>query len=129
MKDLFNENGELLNENFILNKLCTKTDWIREVMTLKKVFCNLVMKFDTDGYKYVNTQNIYLNGVVIGNGTYQLNSLRVKDFYNTLLLRPHTEHMWQTLTDTKFSEIEWQNIYKRNYKTQLKNLRSSNIKF
>ena len=28
--------------------------------------------------------------------------------------------MWQTLTDTKFSKIEWQNIYKRNYKTQLK---------
>ena len=78
------------------------------------------MKFDTDGYKYRNTRN----GVVIGNSTYQLNSLRVKDFYNTLLLRnfsrPHTKHMWQTLTDTKFSKIEWQNIYKRNYETHLK---------
>ena len=28
--------------------------------------------------------------------------------------------MWQTLIHTNFSKIEWQNIYKRNYKTQLK---------
>ena len=60
VKDFFHENGELLNENFIWSKLIRLDQRGHDA---KNVFHNLVMKFDTDGYKYINTQNIYLKMV------------------------------------------------------------------
>ena len=120
VKDLLNENGELLNEAFILSVLQTKNDWIREIMSLKKVFRKLVKKFDTKSWKYTNTENIYMHDVAIGNNMYALNCLKAKTFYSALLMknysRPYTQHMWEQLTNTKFSRIEWQNIYVSNAK-------------
>ena len=89
-------------------------------MSLKKVFRKLVKKFDTKSWKYTNTENIYMHDVAIGNNMYARNCLKAKTFYSALLMknysRPYTEHMWEQLTNTKFSRIEWQNIYVSNAK-------------
>ena len=56
VKDLFNDDGTFVNEQYVFQKLSCKTNWISEFVIVKKCICKLAKKFDSKCCKYINAK-------------------------------------------------------------------------
>ena len=82
VKDLFNDDGTFVNEQYVFQKLSCKTNWINEFVIVKKCICKLAKKFDSKCCKYVNKISLERR-VMLGNSLYDLKDINTKLCYNT----------------------------------------------
>ena len=94
VKDLFDIQGNFHNEGFILSKIPSKRDWIREYTTVKRVLKPYLALFNTSLANFVNIKKT--NDILFYNKnknvTVPLLTLKSNDIYHTLILKIATRH-------------------------------------
>ena len=119
VKDLFDIQGNFHNEGFILSKIPSKRDWIREYTTVKRVLKPYLALFNTSLANFVNIKKT--NDILFYNKnknvTVPLLTLKSNDIYHTLILKIATRHYmeknWCSKFDKKFNHDDWRLIYRR----------------
>jgi len=116
VKDLYNEEGQFVNESYIIAKLAVKTNWMIEYLTVKKTIDRLSTNFDMNLCKYVNIiEEKSECTVVIDNHIYNVKDLSSKMLYEFLInrkcVRPYLEKYWSKLFKIDFIHSDWENIY------------------
>ena len=119
VKDLFDMQGNFHNEGFILSKIPSKRDWIREYTIVKRVLKPYLALFNTSLANFVNIKNT--NDILFYNKnknvTVPLLTLKSNDIYHNLILKIATRHYmeknWCPKFDKKFNHDDWRLIYRR----------------
>ena len=126
VKDLFNDDGTFVKEQYVFQKLSCKTNWISEFVIVKTCICKLAKKFDSKCCKYINAKISLERRVMLGNSLYDLKDINTKLCYNTLVnkkfIKPYTEKMWQNKTSVELLRMDWISIYTTNLKLQPRKL-------
>ena len=117
VKDLFDIQGNFHNEGFILSKIPSKRDWIREYTIVKRVLKPYLALFNTSVANFVNIKRT--NDILFynKNKNVPLLTLKSNDIYYNLILkiatRHHMEKNWCSKFDKKFNNDDWRLIYRR----------------
>ena len=110
VKDLYDENGIFITENYIINTLKDKSNWIAEYYIIKSIFKNYEKCFDTSLAKFVNVKSSVCN----------IPQTCSKDFYKKLVQtkskRHYMEKRWNIIFNKDYCQNDWANIYKRKIK-------------
>ncbi len=110
VKDLFDQNGHLLNEQQILDILINKTNWISEYSKVKKMFKKIINHFDTKNAVYVKIRNIWT--LLHNNSWYCMKTQRSTFYYNILVDKKFVKNYMEDTWAREFNiDINWQNIY------------------
>ena len=113
VKDLFDENGSFVSENYVLSKLTSKRNWMVEYLNLKKSILKIVTKynFNTDLSKYININNNSNHFIFDGKNKVSILNIKSKLFYNILLNKKITPHYmkkrWQCIFEIKLLDEDW----------------------
>ena len=122
VKDLFDQNGHFISEDYILNVLKNTKNWIVEYLTIKNIIYKMVKKnkFDTKPSKFIQESaciktHLYSNGKIL-----DPQDICSKDIYNILLNKkyekPYIENMWQRELSNELNTIDWNVVYVQNSK-------------
>ena len=121
VKDLFQENGDWIEEKHLLESLDNTSNWMVEYMTLKKSIGKILKNIDTKIVKYIQkpiTQNL---SFYIKDRTIDPFFIKSYEIYNALLNKkfekPYTEKMWEKKLGIKLFNKEWNHIYSYNMKS------------
>ena len=124
VKDLFDGDGKWVSENYVFNRLTRKQNWMSEYTILRKVISNIAKNFDPKCCKYINVAKTYSRKVILGNSVFDLSSINATILYDVLItkkfIKPYTENMWQSETETIISRNDWHIVYNMNTKLQYK---------
>jgi hypothetical protein len=115
IKDLYDENGVLLADNVIYNRLSDKRNWMSELSIVRKVIGKSGLSFsDMSIAKHVNIQNDNIT-FVINNKRHCIQNQKCKFFYKTIVdkksTRPYVERSWEKEMCMKLTSSEWCDVY------------------
>ncbi len=114
VKDLYDENGVMLKDGDIYNKLEKRQNWMTEVIIVKRLIGKYERKYnDMSVAKGVNVkEKVYF---VICNKIYEACEQRSKFFYNALVtkkcMRTHVEKIWERELGLEYEVHDWENVY------------------
>jgi len=119
VKDLYDKNGNFMNETVLQQKLCNKTNWIAEYTSVKQAVGLYKNTFNTEMAEYTNITTFkYL---VHNNKCYDVMNMKSKQFYDILInkkiIRSHMESVWSREFDIVNHVEVWSKIYIRNVMT------------
>ena len=115
--DMFDERGNVITCDVLLNRLEQKSNWISEFSTVKKaiIFATKDKNFDFSLGHAINKNKIRPHLLHTEKGVVDILTKRSKFFYNILrnkkFKRPNSETYW----NSQFSDIVWSNVYKRRF--------------
>ncbi len=113
VKDLFDLNGDFINEETILNKLVIKVNWISEYSCIKTMLNKLIdeFEFNTRNAPFVNIKNAWT--LTHKNSIYNLRNQKSNFYYPLLIdkkfIRNYMEHAWER--DFNIPPNAWPSIY------------------
>ena len=94
VKDLFDMHGNFHNKSFILSKILSKRDWIREYTIVKRVLKPYLALFNTSLANFVNIKKT--NDIPFYNKNKNVKvpllTLKSNDIYHNLILKIATRH-------------------------------------
>ncbi len=123
VRDLINNDGELITEQELLNKLNIKRNWIREYFIVKNTFNPILMdlNFDTTLNNHVKIRNTWT--ILVNNNIYCLKTQKSKFYYEILVKQKfipnYMEEVWENnfnLTQPNWPAIYHSKIWKINDK-------------
>ncbi len=110
VKDLFDHNGQFINEDYILNKLENTANWMAEFSKVKKMFKKLLEVFKTDNAPYVNIRNTWT--LLHNNSLYCMKTQKSTFYYKILIDKKYTRNYMEDIWEREFNiEINWQDLY------------------
>ena len=118
IKDLYDVNGDFIEEATLFNKLVNKTNWISEYTIVKKVTKQHKGSFSTKQAKFINTENIYQKQCLINDKSiHGVKVSNTKRLYKILINAKSTRHfmekVWSLKFKTNITIQEWSQIYSR----------------
>jgi hypothetical protein len=118
VKDLYDEAGNFISEETLLDKLQNKQNWIVEYAIVKAAVKKYTEMFNTDMANYVNIKP--LTYLASGNRLHDIMILKSRDYYNIMIQmkksRSHMESVWSREFDILKHVDIWADIYKRRIK-------------
>ena len=113
VKDLYDDKGNFITENTLLEKLHRKENWICEFVIIYAVFKGYDQIFDCTKAKYCNSK--LFNAFTLNKKQYDINLLNTKLFHsiyvNKNFVRPISERRWCKKFNFEYKSYSFQQIY------------------
>ncbi len=97
IKDLFNDQGNFVSENYIFNKLIDTRNWIAQVSLIKNIFKSLSYEYNTRNAKFINIKTNWT--FICNNSVYNIIGEKSSLFYKILIdkkfERNYMEEVWE----------------------------------
>ncbi len=129
MKDLFDQQGNILSENDIIERLILKANWYSEFYKIKKIFRKLAEKHQTSLAHYVKIKNTWT--LLHKNNIYCIKTQKSKFYYNILVKKKAEPNYMHAKWEREFmiDPSSWTKIYEdRIWNIQDKKLAEFNYK-
>ena len=114
VKDLYDQEGNLITGPVLIERLETKSNWISEFSRIRKIFKNISIKYDTTLANYVQIKNKWT--ILSNNNIYCVKTQKSKFYYNILSDKKSEESYMHKKWEREFN-IEhsmWPKIYEEN---------------
>ena len=110
VKDLFDQRGELINEQNVIDILFSRINWMSEYTRVKKMLRKHIEMFSTLNAPYVNIRNTWT--LLYNNSLYCMKTQKSTFYYKILVDKKYTKNYMEDVWEREFNiEINWQNMY------------------
>ncbi len=112
VKDLFDPGGDFISEQYTLNILINKHNWIPEYYKIRKIMKKLKQTHDTGMSQFINIKNKWT--IVVKSQIHSLKTQRSKFFYEIMVAKKFEKNYMQRKWELDFNieSTRWKHIYK-----------------
>ena len=111
IKDVFDNSGAFLSENALLGRLVSKSNWICELLKVKRVLNWIINNVDTSISSYIQIRKTWV--LVDNNTRYCMKTQKCKFYYDILVGKKceknYMEKSWERLLN--LDNIDWAKVY------------------
>ncbi len=110
VKDLYGQNGYLINEREINRKLQNKSNWIAEYSLIKKIFKKVCKNKNMSNANFINIKNNW--SINIENKIHDIENLKSNFYYKILVENKSIKNYMESEWEKAFEyQINWNSVY------------------
>ncbi len=114
VKDIYDDAGNLISDIELFERLNNTSNWIQELMIIKKVFKKLGRNFNTSNARNINIKNVWT--IVHNNKVFCIKTQKSRFYYDILIDKKFMKNYMEKYWENAFNlvDTDWKNIYTRN---------------